>query len=275
MAGLLRGVAVAAAACLVLAGCSGGDSGPSGESTPATSASDPAASPPPAPEVGECRRLSYDEAIAATDESDPVACGERHTARTFHVGRVDTLVDGHLLAVDSEKVQGRIAEACPRRLRQFLGASEEEVRLSMFRAVWFSPTLEESDAGARWFRCDVVALAGTDRLLPLAGKLPGALDSARGRNRYGMCGTANPESEDFQRVACARRHGWRAIDVVDIDARRWPGRERVRSVGQEPCEAAAEEAADDPLQFTWSYEWPTRDQWREGTRHGLCWVPTG
>lgn len=271
----LRRLAVAVAACVALAACSGDPgAGTEGDQEPSGTPTATEVGPPPAPEVGECRRLSYDQALASTDEEEPVGCGSRHTARTFHVGRLDALVDGHLLAVDSERVQERLAEVCPKRLGNFLEASPEQLRLSMFRAVWFSPTLEEAEAGADWYRCDAVAVAGEERLLPLERRLPGALDRPGGRDRYGICGTADPGSEDFQRVACARQHSWRAIEVVDIGGRQWPGQDRVRAVGQEPCEAAAEEAAEDPLEFSWSYEWPTRERWRAGIRHGLCWVPT-
>jgi hypothetical protein len=32
-------------------------------------------------------------------------------------------------------------------------------------------------------------------------------------------------------------------------------------------------SADDPLDFTWSQESPTREQWDAGQRYGICWVP--
>ena len=91
---------------------------------------------------------------------------------TFFVGDLDQTVDGHLLAVDSDLVQEQVAEQCPPRLDGFIGGSTEDRRLSMLRPVWFTPTIEESDAGARWFRCDVVALAADGELAPLTGGSP-------------------------------------------------------------------------------------------------------
>ena len=41
-------------------------------------------------------------------------CSERHTAQTIHVGRLDTVVDGHALAVDSDRVLHQLATTCPR-----------------------------------------------------------------------------------------------------------------------------------------------------------------
>ena len=34
-----------------------------------------------------------------------------------------------------------------------------------------------------------------------------------------------------------------------------------------------EDLVDDPLSFRFGWEWPTREQWRAGQRHGYCWAP--
>jgi hypothetical protein len=54
----------------------------------------------------------------------------------------------------------------------------------------------------------------------------------------------------------------------------YPGVEQASARGREQCENAGNEAAEDPLDFQWGYEWPNRTQWRAGTRYGLCWVPS-
>ena len=48
---------------------------------------------------------------------------------TFHVGEVDAVVDGHLLAIDSEHVQSQVAARCPSLLPSFVGGSVEDRRL--------------------------------------------------------------------------------------------------------------------------------------------------
>ena len=74
---------------------------------------DPAAAPSPSPSgkpakaaprpgAGACYRLAYDDAVAPTSRRKPVSCSGAVTARTFYVGTLDTVVDGHLLAVDSD-----------------------------------------------------------------------------------------------------------------------------------------------------------------------------
>lgn len=236
-------------ALLVLTGCSGG-SEPESAPTPSASSSTPTPSavpPPAAPKKGACHRLKYDDAIAAHNDAKPVKCSTEHTASTYYVGDVLN---------PTEQVA---ALQCTDRL-------EQDTRLTMLRPVWFTPTPEEIAAGARWFRCDVVAVASDGKLAPLSDPL-GDLD------QYAMCGTAEPGSADFRRVICSRDHTWRAISVVPFSASTYPGEAAVRDAGQEPCETAGAAAADDALDYRWGYEWPTREQWDAGQHYGRCWAP--
>ena len=266
---------------VVLTGCSPPADQPA--STPTPSATTPTASPgepvtrtpkpPPAPPVDSCYRLSYDQAVAPTSRPDPVPCREDHTAQTYHVGRLERVMDGRLLAVDSRRLQEQVATACPRLFIEHVGGTEEQRRHSMLRSVWFTPTLVQSDAGADWFRCDAVALARHSELLKLTGPLSGVLDTEEGRNRYGMCGTVEPGTEGFERVACSQSHSWRALRTVSLSGPDYPGESSAQRAGEEPCKAAARSDAPDPLDFQWGYEWPTADQWTAGQTYGLCWAP--
>jgi len=233
----------------------------------------PAPDPAPAPEVGDCHQLSYDAAVAPTARNRAVPCDRTHTAETFRVGRLDTLVDGRLLAVDSDRVQEQVATSCPEQLAAYVGGTEEQRRLSMLRAVWFTPTVAQSDAGADWFRCDAVALAEDSRLLDVEGSLEGVLDTEPGRQRYGMCGTAEPGTAGFRRVACGAPHTWRALRTVPLTGEDYPGEEAAARAGEAPCRDAARAGAPDPLDFQWGYEWPTAEQWDSGQTWGVCWVP--
>jgi hypothetical protein len=264
-----------------LVGCSGDDQSSADPTattaTPSVSASPSAAPrtatavPPPANDA--CYDLSYDEAVAPTVTAEPVDCRRRHTAATFAVGRLDTVVHGHLLAVDSDRVRAQVADTCPTQLASFVGGTLADRRLSMLRAVWFTPTVEESDAGASWYRCDVVALARDAELAPLTGRLAGVLGTPEGADRYGMCGTAQPGTEGFDRVVCSREHSWRAVEVVPFADGPYPGAERVRAAGETPCEDAGAAAAGDSLDYQWGYEWPSAAQWADGQHYGRCWVP--
>lgn len=278
--------ALLAAASLVVAGCSGDpSSSASSSSEPGAGSPSPVAaespSPSPSPEVvdvpppptGTCYRLSYDEAVAPTSAARPVACSSRHSSVTFESDRLTTLVGGRVRAVDSRRVQAAVAQRCPTALGDFLGGGPDALRLSMLRSVWFSPSLEEFDQGAAWYRCDVVAPAGAQRLADLTPPMKGTLATPLGQDRYGMCGTAEPGTPGFSRVLCSAPHEWRAVEVVDLGTGAYPGPEAARARGQEPCAAAGRSAAADPLDFSWGYEWPSRAQWDAGQHHGLCWIP--
>lgn len=241
--------------------------GSTGDAEPST------VSGPPTPADRACYQLTPAQAVAPTSEVPAVDCGDRHTARTFAVGQLDTVVDGHLLAVDADRVQRQVARACPQRFAEFVGGDREARRLTMLRPVWFTPTLAESDAGANWFRCDVIAVARDRRLEPLTGRLEGVLSRPEGRDRYAVCGTAAPGSPSFDRVVCTAQHSWRAIRTVDVPGSTYPGPQAARAAGQRVCEAAGRARAEDPLEFRWGYEWPTPAQWRRGQTWGTCWIP--
>lgn len=261
---------------LTLAGCSDDDSpepSPTPATTSATTSAPPTAVAAPRPGNRSCYHLDFDEAVAPTNAAKPVDCAKSHTSMTYDVGTLDTVVDGHLLAVDSRQVQEQVAGTCPRELSRFLGGTPDALHLSMLRPVWFTPTVDESDAGADWYRCDVIALATDGELAPLTGRLAGVLAEPEGRDRYGMCGTAEPGTKEFARVVCSRSHSWRATRTVGFADRRYPGEDAARDAGQQPCEDAGREAASDSLNFQWGYEWPTEKQWNAGQTYGLCWIP--
>lgn len=267
----LLATALVALLLALTAGCTGDDAEP--DPAPSSAAPKPTATAVPAPPNGACYRLSFEGALAATTQAEQVECDQEHTSTTYLVGRLDTLVEGHLLAVDSARVLRAIGQTCQRRLLGLVGGTRDEVRLSMLRPVWFTPSLAQADDGASWYRCDVIAVAGPDRLAPLPPSMRGVLSRPAGRDRWGMCGTDQPDSPRFERVLCSAPHTWRAIAVVDLGSGRYPGERAVRERGQAPCEDAGREVAADALNFQWGYEWPTRQQWVAGQTYGRCWAP--
>lgn len=291
--GLAVSGALVAVVMVVVAGCTRGadnstGSGQSSNQGPNQSPTDSASTAPteaaaqaelkPDPRTNRCYRIPFTLAIAPTTERAPVNCsGKRKvTTRTFYVGRIDPLAQGHLLAVDSSLVQARVSRVCPQRLPAYLGGSPDDVRLSMLRAIWFTPSVEQSDLGASWLRCDVVAVARDGELAPLSGRLRGAMKSPW-QERYGLCGTAAPDAPGFQRVICSSPHTWKALSVVRLTGgkeagRNYPGLVKVRGAG-DGCEEVARAAAEDALDFRWGYEWPTPEQWAQGRTFGVCWAP--
>jgi hypothetical protein len=283
----MRALPAVLATVLLLAGCSGDPAAPPAPSAPSSSATtsvtaSPEAAPstpavvPAAPRSSACYRLSTSQLTRPTNASTPVSCTARHTAQTIYVGTLDTVVDGHSVAVDSATVQRQLSTTCPRRLAAYVGGSRSARDLSRFNVVWFSPTLAQSDAGADWFRCDLIAFAGQDRLAPLPGtrRLRGVLGRRGALADYGLCGTSAPGQRGFQRVICGRGHSWRAIDTIDLaGGQGYPGTRRVRSAGDSDCKDLARARSSNTLRFRYGWEWPTRQQWDRGQHFGYCWVP--
>jgi Septum formation len=277
--------AVGVTVALATGACSAEDSGPepagaSALSTTVSLSSEPSPTPTPTPAKAApvprnraCYAYGYAAAVAPVARGGSVPCARAHTAITFSVGDLDTVVGGHLVSVDSDLVQAQVAEECPRAFERFVGGSVEARRLSMLRPVWFTPSLPQSDEGANWYRCDAVAIAADERLARLVGRLQGVLGRPLAAERYAMCGTAEPGTPAFKRVACFSAHAWRALSTVDIPGRTFPGIETVRAAGQQICQDAASAQADDPLNYRWGYEWPTEAQWRSGQHYGICWAP--
>lgn len=232
-----------------------------------------ASAPPRGPAADACYLLRFQQALAPTSARRAVDCDRPHTSQTFRVGDLRTELDGHLLAVDSDRVQGEVADTCRGELAAFLDGTEEEVSLSMIRPVWFTPSVEQSDEGADWYRCDAVIVAGPSTLVRTTTSLAGILAGDEVDDAVAMCGTAAPDDEDFIRVPCAAEHSWRAIDVVGFAGDDYPGVEAAQEQGQAPCEDAAAATAEDPLDFAWGYEWPTAEQWDQGMTFGRCWAP--
>ena len=272
-----RAVLAALGVLLVMSGCttpSDKDGGPTSSSptTTSTVTPTPTAAPTPTqprPRAGQCHRLSLAQAVAPTTGSKPVKCRRPHTAETFFVGRLDLTSSGQSVTVDSAAAQAQPATACPRRAASHLQISPAQLRLTMARAVWFTPSVADGDAGAAWFRCDLVVVAGPGVLMRLPERTAGRGDLPA----IAMCATAEPGTAGFDRVACARKHSWEAVASVDLGGPKFPPADEVSARMEPACRAAARARAADPLEFRWSEERPTRQQWGAGQHYGICWIP--
>lgn len=281
VAGATRLAGALLALALIGSGCSGSNPDQDQSQDEPTTSSSPSSEPtvmpePPAtPQADACYRLSPAQAMAATTDVESGPCGRPHTARTVFVGPVDDLSAGHLLAIDSDRVQRSVATACPRRIAAHIGGTEEQQRLSILTTAWFTPTLAESDAGARWYRCDLVAAVGNGKLARLPADTDKVLGTPEGRDTFGICATAAPGSKSFTRVSCTATHAWGAIATYPLAGEAAPRRDQAEQAAETPCQDAALERAESSLDYEWGFDWPSRAEWQAGRRYGLCWAPTG
>jgi hypothetical protein len=270
---MLRALAPALLAVLVLAGCTSSPE-PAAETPAPSESSSPTETvrpdPGPTPKVGECHALTFRQAVAVVGRTEPVACRRKHTAQTYFVGRLRLETPaGTTRRVDSDAAQRQARTTCTARLPRHLGITARELRLKTVRAVWFTPSPTRAEAGADWFRCDVVAVAAPRQLLALPRQTKGWGDAPV----VAMCATAAPGTKAFRRVGCGAKHSWVAVATVDIPGRKLPAPGAIADRMDGPCGDVARARADDPLDFTWSQESPTKEQWDAGQRYGICWVP--
>jgi hypothetical protein len=268
--------AAAVVVAIALTSCSGSTSSSSAQSGPTQLLRSPTPTPtetippePPAPpRARTCYRLSFDDALAPTHAKKPVPCRGVHTGVTFFVGRYDKS-----LPVDGAAVHRLESTACPRRFAAFVGGTPQDRRLSMLRTIWFTPTVQQAARGGHWFECVAIALRDEQHLALIKGPVEGALDRTESREHYGLCANAEPGTDGFEQRICAVPHSWVALRTVPFAPGPYPGVAKVRSAGQQPCQDAGADASDDPLDYRWSYQWPTRQQWRDGRTYGICWAP--
>jgi hypothetical protein len=257
-------------AAALLTGCSdGGDVDTKAPATASTTA--PVAAP--APPVHACYNLTVAAALQLSSNAPKVPCTGRHTAITISVGRIDPVSDGHLLAIDSARLQRQIAHTCMAKVDSYVGGSLEARRLSRVQAVWFSPTAKQSESGALWFRCDLVIAGTRTAFATLPAKTRGLLSASGALNRFGTCGTASPAAQGFERVACAAKHSWRVRASIDLPAGAKYLDKAAGKRADSTCRDIEAGRATTLTTLRWSFEWPTKTQWQNGQRYGLCWTP--
>ena len=156
-----------------------------------------------------------------------------------------------------------------------MGADESLALRTLLGWAWFRPTAEQWEAGARWFRCDVVG--GTEDsvelpALPVTAK--GAL-LGRADDRWLACVDAESVNGSPW-VPCASRHTWRAVTtiVVGEPKERYPGDRLVEVVTRDFCRKAVVAWLAYPLDYEFGYTYSHRGEWEGGNRRSICWART-
>jgi hypothetical protein len=184
-----------------------------------------------------------------------VDCAGPHTAL---VTAVAALPDG--LAYDSADFTELAVRTCYGAQRETAGTSKLGVRLTAYAIGYFVPTAEQQAAGARWLRCDLVLLGGTE-LLPL----PGRLDV--GKFPYKSTVSRCLTGQDFAVTACSEKHTYRATAAIKIKAKRYPKEKAWKRLGTDRCRSAT-------ASRTYRFSWPSKVDWKVGDRALVCYTQT-
>ena len=261
------------ALALLTSGCTG--SGPSGSASEGSatggSTSARTAVETAAPHLGDCRALSASAVDEPDDDSPPVPCRGPHTSETFAVGTFA----GRLaeVSVDDERLSSKVLGRCERGFRRYVGADASLALRTVLTWAWFRPSPETWQAGARWYRCDLVA-SGPDGLLELRGTTRDVL-LGRPADRWLLCAVGERVS-DATRVPCDQPHTWRAVTTVVLGeaATAWPGARRVEVRTRDFCSDSVGGWLGYPVDYTYGYTWLGPAEWQAGSRRSVCWART-
>jgi hypothetical protein len=226
-----------------------------------------------APDVGVCRLLTPADVAQPSNSSDPVACEQPHTAQTYAVGSFPdqfaraSYADGSLAAY--------AYQACSSRFIRFTGADESLAMRTILSWAWFRPTKAAWDAGARWYRCDVVGGGDQTRTyVDLPANAKGLL-LGRPKDAWMVCAEGATVSGAVK-VPCTTDHNWRAVTTIVLGTQRdpYPGDRLVQIRTRDFCSKSVGAWLDYPVDYDFGYSWFHEPEWNAGNRRSVCWART-
>lgn len=273
----VRGLVVAALTMTVLAGC-GLPAGIDGDLT-----GDWAAMPEPTvfvPRAEVCHAQGYQSA-ASVAEYQPIRCDVPHVSETVHVGEFT----GSAAERDSPPRPGssawrRAYRQCDKAAAEYLGADFRHARLWLGVTV---PVPEAWEGGARWFRCEVLAVDEEARVDERrVGSLKGAL--TEDRSLWLGCYRADVEDDtDVVRmtpVGCDEPHHAEYVGVWEAPDGDYPedtddaAADRVHQgcLEQVATYVGLPVDADLPSRVGTIADWMGPEDWANGDRKFRCYL---
>src|SRR5947207_496896 len=189
----------------------------------------------PVPADHACYRLFGANPDTFAQPRDPVDCTATHDVETVHVGQF-TGDDGTRTTLPPVGGTGRrkAYDECAGSARTFLGDDWRAGRLQLFLTL---PAEKHWDAGARWFRCDLVTFRDVYENEPEtpAASLRGALTGPR---PYGLgCVTvtvANDAVQSMVAANCATPHNGEFAGVFEAPDGPYPADDKARGAVANP-----------------------------------------
>lgn len=259
---LLRLLACVLAGATTLTACSGGES----EAEPTEVSVE-------APSVGDCRSLDVEDISRSTDDTAPVPCSEPHTTQTFLVDEFT----GKAAASDHDdsRLGAQAYERCQSEFIEYVGGTESLVMRSMLTWAWFRPTDEQWEAGARWFRCDVVGGGEqSEELVELPETAEGIL-LGQPDDKWMVCADGETVAGSMK-LSCDQPHTWRAVTTIVLGQAKdpYPGQRLVEVKTRDFCSESVGAWLNYPLEYDYGYTWFHEPEWKAGNRRSICWAKT-
>ena len=255
---------------LALAGltaCTGGDPAQGSDADPAQ------VDAVEAPEVGACRRLQPADVSRPSNATATVPCSEPHTAQTYAVGQLPASFDD--AAYDARELGAWAYGTCSKKLERFLGADESLVMRTIVSWAWFRPSQKAWDAGARWYRCDVVGGGDQSKeYVDLPADAHGLL-LGKEDDDWMVCASGQTVAGSVK-IPCSQPHDWRAVTTIVLGEKGdpYPGDRLVEVKTRDFCSDSVGAWLGYPVTYDIGYTWFHRAEWDAGNRRSVCWAAT-
>ncbi len=225
-----------------------------------------------APDLGACRVLTKDDLAQPSNATREVACSEPHTAMSYAVGSLPPSLDD--VDYEAEELGAFAFRACSREFVDLLGADESLAMRSVLTWVWFRPSEEAWEKGARWYRCDVVGGGPqTDELIHLPANVKGLLQ--RPEDEWLVC-ASGASVDDSVKLPCSKAHDWRAVSTIKLgeDDDAYPGDAVAEEKTKDYCSQSVGAWLGYPVDYDYGYTWFHEAEWNAGNRRSVCWAKT-
>jgi Septum formation len=235
------------------------------------------ATPSPAdeevPDLGACRLLSPHDVSQPSNATEPVSCGQPHTAQTYAVGPLPAQF-AHA-SYDDDGVAAFAYKTCSSKFIRFTGADASLAMRSILSWAWFRPSQAAWDDGARWYRCDVVGGGQQSRtLVDLPSRTKGLL-LGRPDDDWMVCARGATVSGSVK-IPCSQKHDWRAVTTIVLGSAGdpYPGDEVAKARTRDFCSKSVGAWLDYPVDYDFGFSWFHEVEWDAGNRRSVCWART-
>lgn len=226
------------------------------------------------PKVGQCRLLTPSDIALPSNDTAPVDCGSRHTAETFAVGRFPAKVaEG---GIDDPALGAHVFDTCERQFRGWVGGDESQIMRATVTWAWFRPSEEAWEAGARWWRCDVVGGGEQSRRLVTLPDTTRGILRGMPDDRWLVC-VDGPTVAGSAKIPCDQPHTWRAVGTIVVGEPEdpYPGDKVVEARTRDSCSEWVGAWLNYPVDYDYAFTWFHEAEWEAGNRRSICWAKTG
>jgi Septum formation len=216
-----------------------------------------------APTIGACSTMTAEQSDAQADRSAVVPCSQRHTAKVAGVAQLPDALD---YSSSPMKLYKAMVHRCKPAWNTMLGRTHAVRDTSAYKLVWFFPTKNQREHGARWMSCSVVLRQGPTLAHLPTNKAP-LLPSGKLGDRIHRCLLATTSAAITTR--CSAPHGWRATGSFVVASKKFPGTKAVNRMARTKC--ASRTSRRKP--YRWTYF--TKVNWQVGGDHAvICYTKT-